>query len=140
LRTDARGRFWLDDIAAGSLTFSTRAEPILRVANVELEAVSEHHLEGVIDIGCTWLEGQVLNAAGYPVAGLRLRLRTVAGSGEAAPARSLRTTVTGAEGRFVFEGLGSVKHELTVRDPRWRAPRISTAHDATWAQVSVTEG
>ena len=72
--SDADARFEVYEVPAGMLTFKTRSRTRLRVEGIELQEGEEKYIEIVLDKGGTTLQGELIDAAEYPIGGAQVRL------------------------------------------------------------------
>lgn len=114
--SDASGRFVLDGVPAGRLTFSADAGPKLMVRGVRLDPGEEREVVLVLDWGANSIAGRVVDDHGDPVPGAQVALSWMIQDG---PVRSSsnRTATTGSDGSFRFEKLGSGPHRIEATAP-----------------------
>jgi protocatechuate 3,4-dioxygenase beta subunit len=135
VKSDARGRFWFGDLAAGRYQLVARVPGRPESAPLELEVVTGERKEGVrlrLDSGGT-VRGEVVGEDGAPLAGVYVsaqgeRLRDPS----ARPAGHVHVK-TGPDGAFVLEGLPA--GEYTLRAYPLETP--PAARGAPWLPATV---
>jgi hypothetical protein len=111
VRSDSAGRFEVDGVPTGRLSFNVSSPRLVLRADASIEGSAP--IDVLLDTGDRNLEGRVLDADGRPVAGARLQLVWSYHDG-ALQSSSLRHAVSDADGLFLFEGLGPGPHRLAV--------------------------
>jgi hypothetical protein len=108
---DGRGRFRVEDVPTGRVTFVARTRSRQRVRGPLLTPGSEAEVTLVLAEGDHELWGRVVEDRGEPVPGANLKLSWSARR-EGLVFRATRTAVSGADGRFRFSALASGPHQL----------------------------
>jgi hypothetical protein len=110
---DDMGRFQLDRVPEGELSFESRSLPRFSAQGVELPAGAEREVSLVIDSGTHVLSGSVTDLDGAAITAARVELRWELRK-EGIRYRSYRNTVADKAGRFTFIQLGAGPHTLKV--------------------------
>ena len=115
-RSDADGRFLIEDVEPGTLQVSVQAESYQRyvATGVEVEAGTEREIEIVLETGAT-VEGRITTADGVPLAQASVQVAprrdTRFGGNRFGGSSSGRTD---AEGRYRVDGAGLGPASITV--------------------------
>lgn len=108
------GRFRVDNIPAGEVTFSSRGQPKFTLLGIRLEAGQTTTADLVLDWGHEEMAGQLVNSDnGEPVAGAEVTLFW-ADEAQGVTSRSQRQTVADSGGYFIFTELGPGPHTISV--------------------------
>ena len=130
--SDQQGRYHVDNLPESDISFSTLSLPDMSVGGITLGSGPNNNVPLRLDVGNNFTEGRVINANGDPVSGARTSLSWSFNDG-AISSRSLRKTVTGANGHFTFSQLGPGLHTLIIEAAGYRTARIEY-------QVGVNSG
>lgn len=134
-RTDAEGRFWFGDLAAGRYQLVLRVPGRPESTPLEVEVVTGERREDLVlrlDAGGT-LRGQVLGDRGQPLAGVYVAAQGERLSDPAARPASLAHVRTASDGAFVIAGLP--EGEYTLRAYPLEAP--GPTPDEPWLGATV---
>lgn len=119
---DRDGRFRVDQIPAGEVTFGSQGDPQFSIGVIQLEPGTIAEADLVLDWGDEQLAGLVLDSAGAPVSGAEVKLLWW-GQALDVLSRSKRRTVTDGGGYFLFSRLGPGAHTVVVSARGYRAVR-----------------
>ena len=133
---DGSGYFEVTDVPDGRLTLQTRSEPQFRTTGIELAGGSEAYVEVVLDWGEYFLEGQVIDEKGEPLAGARIHLDWLDGAWPVAH-RSTRQTVTDGTGAFLFSRLGGGPYGLRASTAGHVTKQLALAFGEDWVEVRL---
>ena len=111
--SDASGRFRIDQVPAGEVTFGSRGHPQLSIGAIQLEPGRTVEAELVLDWGYEELTGRVVSSSGEPLAGAELTLFW-SDEAQGVTSRSRRRTVADGDGFFLFTELGPGPHTVSV--------------------------
>lgn len=119
VRTDAAGRFRLEQLRAGEVRLESRSQPMLSASKIVLEPGKQKDLEIPLDWGDNWLLGRVVDSQGEPVSGASIivRWKETFGSVLSESRRDLRSDL---EGFFNVSNLGAENYNLTVQAPGYQ--------------------
>ena len=133
---DGSGQFEVADVPEGRLTLQTRSQPLLRTTGIELAAGSDAYVEVVLDWGEHFLEGQVVDDTGQPLAGARIYLDWL---GEAWPVdhQSVRQTIADNAGAFEFSRLGGGPYALRASASGHNTKQLAVEIGAQWVQLQL---
>lgn len=121
--SNGAGRFTVDDLPEGEVSFFTQSSPYLQVVGVHFSPEDQNGVQLALDFGSYEVGGYVLDGNGDPVAGAPLSLAwSLAEAG--IQSRSKRSTVTDATGYFLFTQVGPGWHMLTVDAAGYRPTRL----------------
>lgn len=131
----SNGRFRVDNIPAGEVTFGSRGQPEFTLWGVRLEAGQTTTADLVLDWGYEEMAGRLVNPNnGEPVAGAEVTL-SWAGGEQGVTSRSRRRTVADGGGYFIFTELGPGLHTIGVTARGYRPVR----HEAMPGEEIVIE-
>ncbi len=127
---DDLGRFVVEQLPEGNVTFATRASPVLTFSGVEIVPRSPNSVRLRLDTGAHRLEGFVLDAGERPVAGAQMALFWSSVE-DGVRSSSRRETHSDANGYFLFTNLGGSLHTLTGSAQGFRGARhqLDTRND-----------
>jgi protocatechuate 3,4-dioxygenase beta subunit len=117
---DRDGRFRVDQVPAGEVTFGSQGDPQFSIGVVQLEPGTTVEAELMLDWGDEQLAGLVLDSGGEPVSGAEVKLLWW-GQAQDVLSRSKRRTVTDGSGYFLFSKLGPGAHTIVVSARGYRA-------------------
>jgi protocatechuate 3,4-dioxygenase beta subunit len=119
---DDAGRFDIDGVPAGDITFETRAAPIMTIRGVRLGPGESIEVELLVGRGGGRLAGRIVSSEGGPVAGARIIL-TWTNTRGAVQGIIIREATSDSSGGFLFAGLCRGRGSLTVTAPGYRDHR-----------------
>jgi hypothetical protein len=115
-KSDAEGRFVVDDVPTGHLSFLASAPEKLAIGGFRLLPGSDGDVLLRADWGDSKLFGRVVDAGGRPLSGAEVELSWSHVS-EGATGRTNRSALTDAKGAFEFRRVAAGIHRLEVRAP-----------------------
>ncbi len=117
------GRFLVQNIPAGEVTFGSRGYPQFTLGGIQLEPGQTTSVSLVLDWGNEEMAGQLVNSAdGEPVAGAEVTLFW-SDEEQGVTSRSKRQTVADGGGYFIFTELGPGPHTISVTARGFRPAR-----------------
>ncbi|MFU8877753.1 MAG: carboxypeptidase regulatory-like domain-containing protein [Wenzhouxiangellaceae bacterium] len=134
--SDARGNFEVEEVPAGRLRLETLSQPRLQAGGIELGPGETRQVEVPLDWGESWLFGQVVDAAGKPVAGARVTLQWQQ-QHYGLTSSSHRQAGTDLEGHFNFSNLGARDYSVTVQAPGYQTVRRSLSPGMDEARIVI---
>ena len=136
--SDGEGRFLVAGLPEGRVALQTRAAPALSVTGIELSAgAPDADVTVVVDVGPHRFDGRLLTSDGSPAAGVSVSLEWSAATGSVT-SRSLRQTVTDAEGNFAFTQLGRGVHVVSAALAGAGSARLEHAVGAAMEPALIT--
>lgn len=129
LRTDASGRFYLDQVPEGRVRISTSSQPRFVTSGAQVRSGQRLDVHAELDIGEKVMEGRVVDELGMPVGNARVSLSWVARA-EGITHESLRQSITDDEGWFSFSGFGPGSRTLIVNAEGFQQARMTVQADA----------
>jgi hypothetical protein len=126
------GMFSIDNVPEGAISLSSLSTPFVTVSGIEPASGTDQEVEVTLDTGSYQAFGQVMDAHGEPMPGVRAKLLW-SHKENGIHSQSRRETAADASGLFRFSQLGPGVHTLIVEAPGFRPARIE--HDV---QISGT--
>jgi hypothetical protein len=123
ITSDGSGRFHAEEVPAGSLSFTTFADPRFTISGINLSPGQSRTVDLTLDWGTHQVVGRVVDDEGNPVAAPRTTLYALIQE-NGVESRSIRQTTGDLNGGFRFANVGPVLHTISVHALGFRSVQL----------------
>jgi hypothetical protein len=121
--SDDSGRFVVDEVPSGRLTFATFANPQFTISGISLSPGQSRTVDLTLDWGSQEVVGRVVDEKGNPVAAPRTTLYALIQE-NGVESRSVRQTTGDLNGGFRFANVGPGLHTINVHAFGFRSVQL----------------